>query len=222
LGYQKIHRLEYDVRINNFDEFFENSILLDTQDTVLYTLQKNTNIDPILFGSYLAYRVDTLDPFLYTLDEEKIKDMIRSSDVKSPEDMTDQLLTKNKKVTRKSTDSLFKGNKFMFSHALNIRTDAAWCLPYYDELTNKLCFIIWNMEQDIKSISSTIVYNQKVVHNYELLPGHWNITELDDYDNASELIVILNGKIRNHFKFDEYREDFKNVSFRRNETEIGK
>lgn len=221
-GYKKVHQVEYDARINNFTEFFNNSTLLENHDAVLYTFQRNLTVDPILFGSYQAYRADSLDPIFYDLKEEDIKNMIRQSDVKSPEDMMKKILSKDKKVVEKTTDVLFKDNQFMFSHELNTRTDAAWCLPYYDELTNKLCFIIWNMEQDTKSISSTIVYNQKVVHNYELLPGHWNITELDDYDNASELIVILNGEIRNHFKFDEYREDFKNVSFRRKETEIGK
>ena len=220
LGYQKVHRLEYDVRLNNFDEFFANSLLLDEQDTVLYTLKHNETVDPIMFGSYLAYRIDTLNSFLYTLDEEKIKEMIKSSDVKSPEDMTDKLLSEGKRVVRKTTEKLFDGNKFMFSHILNTRTDAAWCLPYYDEFTQKLCFIIWNMEQETKSISASVVYNQKDVHTYEVQPGHWNITELDDYENAKELIVILNGKIRNHFKFDEYRNEFKEASFRRAQSHI--
>jgi hypothetical protein len=108
----------------------------------------------------------------------------------------------------------------MFSHDLNTRTDAAWCLPYYDELTNRLCFIIWNMEHADRSIEVTIIYNKEKTYSYNVGPQHWYINDLDDYENAKDLLVILNGNIRNHFKFDEYREKFKEVSFRRKISNI--
>jgi hypothetical protein len=218
LGYKKAHHIEYDARIENFSEFFENSRLLDTLDVITYTYQRNSTVDPILFGSYQAYRLDTLDPFLSNLDEEEIKNMIRSSSVKSPEDMLYKFLSIDKKELKKSADDIFPGNKFMYSHFINTVDDAAWCLPFYDELTKRLCFIVWNMEQEHKSIHTVIVYNGEKTFSHEVKPGHWFIDDLDDYENAKELIVILNGKVKEHFKFDEYREEFKNVSFRREKT----
>lgn len=214
LGYKKVHHIEYDARINDFKEFIDNSNLLDNNDVILYTFQKE-NMSPILFGSYQAYCIDSLDQTLYILNEDNIKEMIRSSVVRSPEGMLDQLLSINKKVIRKNTDILFEGNKFALSNEINYKKSISWCLPYYDEDTKKLCFIIWNMEQKEKNVTAMIIYNKTVVYNYNVQPDHWYITEIDDYDNADELLVIFNGKIRNHFNFNEYREEFKNVSFRR-------
>jgi hypothetical protein len=220
LGYQKVHHIEYDARIHNFTEFHLNTALLEDHDAILYRFRRNETVDPILFGSYQAYRIDSLHHMLYDLDETEIKRMIRESSVKSPEDMLDNFLSNGKKVINKSTDDLFYANHFMYSHELNIVTDAAWCLPYYDELTNRLCFIIWNMEQFEKDIDVVIVYNNEKTVKHIVSPGHWYITDLDDYENSKELIVILNGKVRNHFRFDEYREKFKEVSFRRAKSNI--
>jgi hypothetical protein len=57
------------------------------------------------------------------------------------------------------------------------------------------------------------------------IPSDWPEYEMywcfsDDYENAKELLVILNGTVRNHFNFDEYREKFKEVSFRRAKSNI--
>jgi hypothetical protein len=220
LGYQKVHHIEYDARIHNFTEFHLNTALLEDCDAILYRFQRNETVDPILFGSYQAYRTDALHRVLYELDEEGIKQMIKDSPVKSPEDMLDKLLSQDRRVVNKSTDDLFIGNRFAYSHDLNTRTDAAWCLPYYDELTNRLCFIVWNMEHYEKHIDVTIVYNNERAYSYNVGPQHWYINDLDDYENAKELLVILNGTVRNHFKFDEYREKFKEVSFRRAKSNI--
>jgi hypothetical protein len=38
--------------------------------------------------------------------------------------------------------------------------------------------------------------------------------DIDDYDNAKKLTVIVNDKIRNIFDFDKNREMFKKASFR--------
>jgi hypothetical protein len=72
IGYKKVHHIEYDSSINNFNEILDNSKLLDNYDCVTYTKTKNT-VDPILFGTYQAYRLDTLHKDLLELDEVKIK-----------------------------------------------------------------------------------------------------------------------------------------------------
>jgi hypothetical protein len=76
------------------------------------------------------------------------------------------------------------------------------------------------MEHADRSIEVTIIYNKEKTYSYNVGPQHWYINDLDDYENAKDLLVILNGNIRNHFKFDEYREKFKEVSFRRKISNI--
>lgn len=216
-GYHKVHHLEFDSDVKDFSELYDNSELLENYDSVIYNKLVST-VDPILFGTYQAYRLDRLPYDLLKLDEEKIKSEIRESDHKSPELMLFELLTKsgNFKVKLK-TDLDNNGNRFGMSHNKLSSDHTAWCLPYYDRLTEKLGFVIWNMEENNQDIKVSLVYNDDRVIDFGIVPHrHWRLMDLDDYENAKKLVVLHNDKIRNIFEFDNYREEFKNSSFREN------
>jgi hypothetical protein len=213
LGYEKVHHIEYDCDIKDFTEIHNNSKLLDTYDCVTYAKIVDT-IDDILFGTYQAYRLDTLHNDLLILDEEKIKSQIRASNTKSPEGMLFDLLHTNKKGFVKNKSLLDINNNFGLSHTQNTHT--AWCLPYYDILTNKLSFIIWNVEEPSRDINVQLIYNEdKVITFGEIKHSHWVVKDIDDFNNAKKLTVILNKKIRNEYDFTVDVEKFKQVSFRK-------
>jgi hypothetical protein len=213
LGYKKVHHIEYDCDIKDFTEIYDNSKLLDTYDCITYTKIIDT-IDNILFGTYQAYRLDTLHDELLILDEEKLKSQIRVSNTKSPEGMLFNLLHTNKKGFVKNKSLLDINNNFGLSHTQNIHT--AWCLPYYDRLTNKLSFIIWNVEEHSRDIDVKLIYNDdKIINFNEIKHSHWVVKDIDDYKNAKKLTVILNGKIRNEYDFEKDGELFKQVSYRK-------
>lgn len=216
-GYKKIHHLEFDSDVKDFSEFYENSNLLDKYDSVIYNKLAST-VDPILFGTYQAYRIDKLPETLLNLDEQKIKTQIKNSEHKSPEFMLLELLTKDKSSKIKLKNVLDEnGNKFGMSHNKLSSDHTAWCLPYFDKLTHKLGFVIWNMEEIEQDIEVSLIYNDEKVINFGVLPHrHWKLMDIDDYANAKKLVVIHNNKIRNIFEFDRYREEFKNSSFREN------
>lgn len=216
-GYKKVHHLEFDSDIQDFSEFYENSKLLDEYDAIIYNKLVST-VDPILFGTYQAYRVDKLPYELLNLDEEKIKFEIRNSDHKSPELFLFDLLTHTKNYKVKVKNVLDRNNnKFGMSHNKLSSGQTAWCVPYYDKLTEKLGFVIWNMEEASEDIRVSLIYNDERVIDFGLIPHkHWRLIDLDDYQNARKLVVLHNNKIRNIFEFDEYREEFKNSSFREN------
>ena len=215
IGYKKVHHIEYDTNIIDFNEIIENSKLLDDYDCVTYTKTKDT-VDPILFGTYQAYRLDTLHKDLLELDEDKIKRKIKESEDKSPEAMLYELYHKNKKGIVKSKTLLdSNGNNFGLTHSDLSYNHTAWCLPYYDRLTNKLGFIIWNSEENNGTINVKVVYNDDQVINFgDVLSQHWVIKDIDDFNNAKQMVVILNDKIRNIFNFEKDGEMFKKVSFR--------
>jgi hypothetical protein len=101
------------------------------------------------------------------------------------------------------------------THNTLFSNQAAWCLPYHDRLTNKLGFVIWNMDQSHVTINVKLIYNNnQVIHFCNVLPQHWVIRDIDDFDKSKNLIVILNDKIRNVFDFEKDGESFKQVSFR--------
>lgn len=215
IGYKKVHHIEYDSYIVDFKELISNSKLLDDYDCVTYTKTKD-DVDPILFGTYQAYRLDTLNKDLLELDEDKIKRKIKESEDKSPEAMLYELYHKNKKGMVKSKTLLdSNGNNFGLTHSDLSYNHTAWCLPYYDKLTNKLGFIIWNSEENNGNINVKVVYNDEQVINFgDVLPQHWVMRDIDDFSNAKKMMVILNDKIRNIFDFQKDGEMFKKVSFR--------
>ncbi len=215
LGYKKVHHIEYDTLIVDFSELIENSKLLDSNNCVYYVKSKNT-VDDILFGSYQAYRLDKLHNNLIILNEDNIKENIKLSKDKSPEMMLQKLLTSSGKTIIKSKDCLDKnGNSFGLTHSLLSNRNTAWCLPYYDKLTNKLGFIIWNSEEGNGTINVKVVYNDNQIFDFgNILPQHWCMKDIDDFDSAKKMIVILNDKIRNTFDFNKDGEMFKKISFR--------
>ena len=70
------------------------------------------------------------------------------------------------------------------------------------------------MEREEESIEVSLIYNGEKIQEVVVKPQHWFNLDLGKYENAKSLLVTLNGKTRNSYFFDEYREDFKEVSFR--------
>lgn len=214
-GYEKVHHIEYDCEINDFSEIKNNSDLLNDFDCVTYTKTVDT-VDNILFGTYQAYRLDTLCEELLVLDENSILNRIKESDDKSPEAMLYELLHRDKNGLEKNKKELDKNNnRFGLSHSRSLKNHTAWCLPYFDRLTEKLGFIIWNIEENAGPIDVTIIYNDEKVISFGVIEqNHWRLLDVDDFVNAKKLIVILNGKIRNTYDFQKDGELFKKVSYR--------
>jgi len=215
IGYNKVHHVEYDTSINDFTELIENSKLLNEYDCVTYTKTKDT-VDSILFGSYQAYRLDTLHEDLLKLNEDELKNKIRNSEDKSPEKMLQDLLHDNKKIFVKHKSLLDNnGNNFGMTHNNLSTNHTAWCLPYHDRLTNKLGFVIWNMEEGNGPINVKLIYNDDIVFNFgDVLPQHWVMRDIDDFNSAKKLVVTINDKVRDVFDFERDGESFKQVSFR--------
>ena len=193
----------------------ENKKLLNEYDCVTYTKTKDT-VDSILFGSYQAYRLDTLHEDLLKLNEDELKNKIRNSEDKSPEKMLQDLLHDNKKIFVKHKSLLDNnGNNFGMTHNNLSTNHTAWCLPYHDRLTNKLGFVIWNMEEGNGPINVKLIYNDDIVFNFgDVLPQHWVMRDIDDFNSAKKLVVTLNDKIRDVFNFERDGESFRQVSFR--------
>jgi len=213
-GYRKVHHIEYDCSIVDFNELVENSELLDSYDAITYN-KKEKDVDDILFGTYQAYRLDSIHEDLFILNEVKIKNNIKNSNTKSPEEMLFNLLHDKKNGLVKDKSELDKnGNQFGLSHFDLNTKHTAWCLPFYDKQSDKLCFIVWNMEGK-QELNIDIIYNNDKVFNFKNVKhGHWSIIDIDDFDNAKKLVVILNNEIRNVFDFTKNREQFKENSYR--------
>jgi len=71
------------------------------------------------------------------------------------------------------------------------------------------------MEENANDIEVRLIYNDKEIIDFGIVQkNHWLLRDIDDYQNAKNLIVLLNHKIRNIFEFEKYKEEFKLASFR--------
>jgi hypothetical protein len=210
IGYNKVHHVEYDTSIEDFSELIENSELLEKYDCVTYS-------DHILFGSYQAYRIDILHNDLLMLNEKMIKQKIYTAGQKTPELMLFDLLHNNKNGTIKNRSLLDSGgNSFGLSHIKSINNHPSLCLPFFDRLTNKLSFVMRNMEKDNNNFEVQIIYNDEKVLNFgNVQSGYWRLSDIDDFENSKKMIVLLNKKVINFYDFEKNGELFKQVSYRK-------
>jgi hypothetical protein len=217
MGYNKVHHIEYDCYIVDDSEFKENSDLLNEYDSVIY-INKQENIDDILFGSVQSYLVSKLDDILINLDEEAIKNLIRSSESKSPELMLQTILeSNNKKVFKKDRKKLEeKGNRFGIVDGQMENRFNPWGVPYYDRLTNNVGFVVWNTTHEEGVEYKVIVNDTKIMNVSKTMMNYWSLMDLGKMDEIDSILVIENNKIRDIFNLTtpEEIEVFKNSSFR--------
>ena len=214
VGYKKIHHLEYDCEILDDSELENNSKLLDEYDFIYY-MDKQKNVDDILFGSFQSYKVESIPNVLINLDENWIKNLIRNTPVKSPEGMLKNILIESGKSFQKNRNVLeTNGNKFATSEKDDGFTP--WGVPFIDLMDNRFKFIIWNTKKD-KGVTHNIIINNNKIYNSENLPkGHWRMIDLGSYEEVNKIVTIEDNKIRDILTFDSNmeKETFKKVSFR--------
>tara|TARA_B110000495_G_scaffold93146_1_gene80498 strand:- start:3822 stop:4802 length:981 start_codon:yes stop_codon:yes gene_type:complete len=213
MGYKKIHNIEYDASIKNINELKDNSKLLDTYKSIYY-LENEFNVDSILFGSIQSYNVDYIHPTLLNLDEDNIKNMIRKSNIKSPEGMLKDLIhevgdyfVKDRKDLETEYNTFAKSND---NQQFN-----PWGVPYYDKLEKNIKFITWNTT-NIKGITNNIIINsEKMINTGNIKYNCWKIVELGKIENINHIIIMENNKVKNEINLfsNEEKDEFKKMSF---------
>ncbi len=215
IGYTKVHQIEYDCEIIEDSEIEENSKLLGEVDSVVY-FDNQFNTQEIMFGSFQSYYLPNLSEVLLKLDENNIKQIIRSSDTKSPEVLLFRELSKGR-VTKKNRKLLeYKGNKFGIIDGQVEKTMNSWSVPYYDEKDENIYFVCWNTKI-LDGVEHQIIINKSNVINVEkTLFNHWRIIHLGHINEVKSIIVIENNQIRDTYDLsNDYEVDlFKKMSYR--------
>jgi hypothetical protein len=216
LGYKKLHNIEYDSEINNINEFIENSNHLSNYTSIIY-VDKQPTVDSILLGSFQSYQLGSLPSKLINLDEEWIKNLIRTSPSKSPELMLQRLLEEKGRVLYKDRNDLEKGeNKFGIVDGQMGNNFIPWAVPFYDKLTNELGFVVWNNKNE-DGVKHQIIVNNTQMYDIPFTPyNNWRMEFLCNLDSVENLLIIENNKIRENIslKTQEEKDIFKRMSFR--------
>ena len=216
LGYDKVHHIEYDCEINDMGELIDNSNQLDDYNSVIYVDTQPT-VDSILFGSFQSYFLPNISEKLINLDEEWIKQSIRDAVSKSPELMLQKVIESSGKVLYKDRNILEnKKNKFGIIGSQTGKNFIPWAVPFYDRLTNQLCFIVWNMENK-DGVKHQIIINGNKVHDIPITPyNNWRMEFIDNLDSIESVVILENNIVRDSIslKTQEDKEIFKKMSFR--------
>ena len=218
LGYKKIHKIEYDCVIKDYNEFIENSKLLDTHSCVTYNKSEGT-VDDILSGNYVSYTIKDLHLDFLTLDEEAIKEKIRKSSSKSPELMAKELYHhKGDGVIKPKSLLDQKGNQFGIVDVVDkiAHNFIPWAVPFYDRLTNEIGFVVWNTKNKDGVKHQIIINNEKMVNVPFTEFDCWRIELLGNLDTIENLLILENNMVRDiiSLKTQEEKEIFKKMSFR--------
>ncbi len=215
IGYKKVHQIEYDSEIDNIKDLRENSRDLDKFKTIYYVDNMGTTVDEILFGSFQSYRLDYIHNDLLTLNEDKIKNIIRLSSSKTPEHILQKLIHEvgdYKVKNRKEIEN--NGNKYATSE--NDEGFNPWGVPFVDLLDNHIKFIVWNQKKE-NGVNYHIIINDEHIFKTGLVKfNSWLMTDFGDYESINKMTIIENDTVRDIFEFktEEDREIFKKMSFR--------
>jgi len=213
IGYKKIHQIEYDCEIKNDLNFNDNSNLLEEYDFIYYK-DKQKDVDEILFGSFQSYKVEKIPNELLILNEDELKNKIRTSYSKSPEGMLEDILIRNGKVKVKDRNNLeFNGNKFATS--VDDNGFNPWGVPFVDLLNDELKFVCWNQKKKEGVNNIIIINNDKVFNTGNVNYGTWLILNLGSLKDVNKITVIEDDILRNTFIVDtsEKKKLFKKQSF---------
>lgn len=217
-GYEKIHCIEYDGLYKDFTEFYDNSRILDQYDGVLYMKEDGfgeINIEWGL-GCFHAAKISSLEGRAFRYIREEMLEEIKNSSIRTTEKRTQDIYTANgNKVFFKDHSLLTqRGNSIRLVNFHQGQMEMQWAVPYYDSKSGKIEFVVWNESSDTPA-NVILIVNNREIHTYENIEKFtWRISEIGKIEDINTMIVMVNGKVKNHIVLDDRnRELFKITSF---------
>jgi len=208
-GYDNLHHIEYDCELLDGDLIMENSKLLETNDSVIYT--DNGEENGMLFGSFKSFKVKSLPEKFKSYDREFIDDTVRKTKPNKLEFFTKNLFINSGKVLfgPEPSEGRFKrGDKFYNRHL--------HYTLFYNKNDKKLHIFYKSPRQVTEKLC--VLLNNKTVLNIDALPGHWYIKPLGIFDEIEHVRIDNSEKIIYEKSFTpQTREIFKRESYFINE-----
>ena len=204
-GYTNIHHIEYDCELLDKDLILENSKLLETYDSLIYT--NNGKEDGMLFGSFKSFKVKSLPAKFKNYDRDFIEVTIKKSQPSRLEELTKNLFINSGKVLfgpEPSSDRFKRGITF-YNRNLHYTL-------YYNE-TDKNLHIFYKSLIDVNEKIFVIVNNTRVI-TIDVLPNSWSIRPLGIFDEINQVRIDNSVKIIYQKLFDpQFKEAFKIKSY---------
>lgn len=203
-GYKNIHHIEYDCELLDKTLISENSSLLETYDSILYT--DTGNKDGFIFGSLKSFKVKSLPDNFKNYNRDFIESEMRRIQPKHLEAFTKSIFINSGNVLFKHVDEqkFKKGPKF-------ISKGGHYCLYYNDK--NKTLNVFYRSLTD-KPENIVVIVNDNKIVRLNVKPRHWHINLLGIFDEINYVRIDDSKKTLFEKHFDnEFREIFKKESY---------
>jgi hypothetical protein len=212
--YNKVHWVEYDSLFTNFDDFYENSKLLDDNVAVQYKkeykdYEKNLEWG---YGCFQGINVQKLDETFLTYDRDKLMEILKNCPNKTNEKTTQEIYEKNGgKIFFKDFNKLIdKNNQFNLSEKAAKDSMDYWTVPFYNTKEDKVSIIVWNNKDDKPINVNFIINNDKIITFNNLNKFEWRMGDIGNINDINSILILVNNKIKTNIILNkEKRELFK-------------
>jgi hypothetical protein len=185
LGYEKVHKIEYDTTLTSISEFMDNSKLLDNNDIVCYT--NNGDKNAFMSGSIWSSNVDKLPKFYYNYNRDDILNMLYCNSDLSPEWIVKKHFD-TKKCIYKNTKKLKEIGFSIGMSSKNKNYRYNLFFPFFNGKNNKLCFFSKNTRSE--KIKIGVLYGDDYF-DFLLDSGVWNIRDINFFNDKKILSVWI-------------------------------
>lgn len=220
MGYSKIHWLEYDSHITNFNEFFDNDMLLNEYGAINYK-KEYKNFEKNLawgIGNFMSLNIEKTDNNLLYYNRENLLKLIENHQSKTNERVTEEIISNSLLYSKSYQLLVDNGFKLNLSENTSKDENSIWAVPYYEEKNNKINFVCWNDKYETPINVSVIVNGDKIITFKNVNKFQYYLDELGDYDKIYNILVIVNDKIKLKIDFNQIdKETFKKTNFLRYE-----
>lgn len=220
-GYKKVHYIEYDCYMENFNQLYDNTKLLDEYDAVMYYKSKENEIkgDHIPVGHFHSTRVDNINELFTSYDPDKLLYVLSTCAFKTNECVTEKVYKMgDRKIYYKHHDLLEIGNSYFnkSSDTSLMAEPIPWIAPYYNEESDTVCIIFYNIIKNHVCKNLTVIVNDEQIYNVdELKYIHWRSFELGSLSSINKISIFVDDKLNKVIHFDESnRHKFRYVSYR--------
>ena len=216
--YNKVHWVEYDSLFTNFEDFYENSKLLDDNVAVQYKkeykdYEKNLEWG---YGCFQAINVQKLDETFLTYDREKLMEILKNCPNKTNEKTTQEIYEKNGGTIffKDFNKMMDKNNQFNLSDKAAKDSMDYWTVPFYNTKEDKVSIIVWNNKDEKPINVNFIINNDRMITFNNLNKFEWRMGEIGNINDINSILILVNNKIKTNIILnEEKRELFKITNY---------
>ncbi len=216
--YTKAHYIEYDTKMNDLSELYDNSKLLNVYDSVVIQKQERDyelNLAwPI--GNFMSFKVESIDEIFTTYDKEKLLKILLDSSAKTNEKITNDIMKMNgNRIFVKNYDEvILKDIQFGLSNNTSKEEMNYWTIPFYNTMEDRVDLVVWN-NKDEEPIDVVFIINNSELISFEKVKKYeWSIRTIGKVEDINSILIIVNNKIKSHILLnDENRDLFKLTNY---------